>query len=62
MKTGIIKKGDCLKLGPYKDNFINIVVKSIHNNFKEDVDFLQAGEGGCFTLSNIHQKRKKHWN
>lgn len=58
MKTGIIKKGDCLKLGPYKDNFINIVVKSIHNNFKEDLDFLQAGEGGCFAIKQ-HSSEKK---
>jgi len=50
MKDGIIKKGDILKLGPYKGDFINIIIKSIHNNFKEDVEELRAGEGGCFAI------------
>ena len=50
MKDGIIKKGDVLKLGPYKGEFINVVIKSIHNNFKEDVEELRAGEGGCFAI------------
>jgi GTPase len=50
MKDGIIKKGDTLKLGPYKGEFINVVIKSIHNNFKEDVNQLYAGEGGCFAI------------
>lgn len=50
MKDGIIKRGDVLKLGPYKGEFINVVIKSIHNNFKEDVEELRAGEGGCFAI------------
>ena len=50
MKDGVIKRGDTLKLGPYKGEFINVVIKSIHNNFKEDVNQLCAGEGGCFAI------------
>lgn len=50
MKDGIINKGDTLKLGPYNGEFINVVIKSIHNNFKEDVNKLCAGEGGCFAI------------
>lgn len=50
MKDGIIYKGETLKLGPYKGEFIDIIVKSIHNNFREDVSSLSAGEGGCFSI------------
>ena len=58
MKDGIIKKGDILKLGPYKKEFINIVIKSIHNNFKEDVEELRAGEGGCFAIKMTSNNNK----
>jgi small GTP-binding protein len=59
MKDGIIKKGDILKLGPYKTEFINIIIKSIHNNFKENVAVLRAGEGGCFAIK-IASNNNKH--
>lgn len=59
MKTGTIKIGDILKLGPYKNNnLIDITIKSIHNNFKEEVPFLKAGEGGCFAIK-LAQTNKK---
>lgn len=50
MKEGFVKKGDILKLGPYKGMFLDVIIKSIHNNFKEDVENLSAGEGGCFCI------------
>lgn len=58
MKSGIIKKNDVLKLGPYKGNFMNIIIKSIHNNFKEEVPLLKAGEGGCFSIKLAPQNKK----
>ena len=58
MKSGIIKKNDVLKLGPYKGHFMNIIIKSIHNNFKEEVPLLKAGEGGCFSVKLAPQNKK----
>jgi small GTP-binding protein len=58
MKVGTVKKGDVLKLGPYKGEFINVIIKSIHNNFKEDVKQLCAGEGGCFAIKTISNDNK----
>lgn len=58
MKSGIIKKNDVLKLGPYKGHFMNIIIKSIHNNFKEEVPLLKAGEGGCFSIKLAPQNKK----
>lgn len=60
MKEGLVKKGDILKLGPYKGMFLDVIIKSIHNNFKEDVENLSAGEGGCFCIklapSSVNKK------
>ena len=89
MKSGTVKKGDVLYLGPnangyVKDsstntiiatpsereqernnntnttntgntssnanNFYKIVIKGIHNNFQENVEFLKAGYSGCFNI------------
>jgi elongation factor 1-alpha len=47
-----------LKLGPYKGHFMNIIIKSIHNNFKEEVPLLKAGEGGCFSVKPAPQNKK----
>lgn len=60
MKGGVISKGETLKLGPYKGEFIDVIIKSIHNNFREDVTSLSAGEGGCFSIklspSSVNKK------
>ena len=31
-------------------NYYKVVVKNIHNNFKENVDVLYAGQSGCFNI------------
>jgi GTPase len=35
------------------NNFYKVVVKGIHNNFQEHVDFLQAGYSGCFNIKPV---------
>jgi GTPase len=34
-------------------NFHKVIIKGIHNNFKENVDFLKAGYSGCFNIKPI---------
>jgi len=79
MKTGIIKKGDTLYLGPNANgfqrddnnaiistpleygntnytpinNFYKIVIKGIHNNFQENIEYLKAGYSGCFNVKPV---------
>lgn len=48
--SGKISKGDMLHIGPFGSNFYNVQIKTIHNNFKEFVDCLEAGQGGCFNI------------
>lgn len=50
VNSGIIHKGDILQIGPFNDKFYNIQIKSIHNNFKEFVNLLEAGQSGCFSI------------
>jgi len=34
-------------------NFYKVVIKGIHNNFQENVDFLKAGYAGCFNIKAV---------
>ena len=50
VRSGIIKKGDTLHIGPFGNTFHNVLVKSIHNNFEESISQLEAGQSGCFSI------------
>ena len=50
VRSGIIKKGDTLHIGPFGNTFHNVLVKSIHNNFQENLTQLEAGQSGCFSI------------
>jgi len=61
--TGIAQDGTFTKdkvyyFGPFGKKFKQITIRSIHNNFKEDINFLQSGEGGCFNIKFINPKEK----
>lgn len=34
-------------------NFHKVIIKGIHNNFQENVDFLKAGYSGCFNVKSV---------
>jgi len=38
------------------NNYYKVVVKNIHNNFKENVDTLYAGQSGCFNIKPYSNK------
>lgn len=50
VRSGIIKKGDTLHIGPFGNTFHNVLIKSIHNNFEEHIPQLEAGQSGCFSI------------
>lgn len=61
--TGIVQDGTFSKnkeyyLGPFNSTFKKVIIRSIHNNFKEDIDELKSGEGGCFNIKFMNQKEK----
>ena len=57
MTYGIVQKGHILQIGPINGQFIKINIKSIHNNYKEHVNVLKAGQGGCFNIKPINSKQ-----
>jgi small GTP-binding protein len=48
LKSGTVKVGDQLLLGPLGGRFKNIQIKGIHNNFQQNITELKAGFSGCF--------------
>ena len=59
VKTGEIKINDKLLLGPKNGEFQEVVVKSIHNNFREDVSMLNAGLSGCINIKSSNTGKKE---
>lgn len=53
VKIGKINKNDVLKIGPFNNEFYNVQIKSIHNNFKQFIDYLEAGQSGCLNIKII---------
>ena len=43
-------------LGPVDGNFIEVQVKSIHNNFREEISMLTAGVSGCIAIKSLSRK------
>ena len=56
LAKGIVKKGDVLMIGPIFQKFIKITIKSIHNNFRQNINTLYAGQGGCFAIKAVSNK------
>lgn len=64
LKEGIIKLGDKLTIGPFGGHFKHVLVKSIHDNFRHNIDTLEAGMSGCICIKGkskdpIKKKRIK---
>jgi len=54
--SGIIKTGDKLKIGPIYNNFHEVIVKSIHNNYRELINELSTGNSGCINIKVVDKK------
>lgn len=58
LKRGIVYKGDTLFIGPFTGKFKKVTIKNIHNNFREDVPYLEAGKSGCLWIKTTNTKEK----
>lgn len=47
---GSIKKGDNVLIGPFGGEWKKIIAKSLHNDFKEEIEEIRTGESGCIAL------------
>ena len=50
-----IKINDKLYMGPIDDKFIQVKVRSIHNNVRENVDKLVDNQDGCLAIRTINK-------
>ena len=50
-------KNDKLLLGPINNNFVTVLVKSLHDNFKNDVTHICEGDSGCINIKIISHLR-----
>lgn len=50
--AGKILKNEKLLLGPFYGKWINVVAKSLHDNFRNNVEELKAGESGCVAIKS----------
>jgi elongation factor 1-alpha len=56
VKGKTISVGDTLYLGPNGKDFVNVKVKSIHNNNREHVPALHDHQRGCIAVASIDKK------
>ena len=54
--SGIINKSDKIMMGPFNGKFIELTIKSIHDNFHTHVDNISAGSSGCFNIKCSEKK------
>lgn len=50
MKSGQLKIGDKLLLGPVNNEYLEVAVRSIHDDDRNNVSFLRKDEMGCISL------------
>jgi elongation factor 1-alpha len=50
IKDGIIKVKQKMYMGPFNDKFVPVMIRSIHNNLREDVMEIGSNVQGCFAI------------
>lgn len=56
LRRGKISVNDKLFLGPFNGQYTEVLVKSIHNNVKEHVPYLESGITGCLAIKILGKK------
>lgn len=56
VNSGKIIKGEKYMLGPFNGIFYEVMIKSIHDNFRQCIDELSCGNSGCFCIKNMDKK------
>jgi GTPase len=56
LNSGVIKKGEKFMIGPIDGTFHEVIVKSIHDNYKTLIDNLSAGCSGCICIKSTEKR------
>jgi len=54
--SGKIKKGEKIMIGPFNGEFKTIIIKSIHNDDRKDINVLSIGKTGCLAIRALDSK------
>lgn len=54
---GMLNKNDKLYIGPSNGVWLEVVIKSFHNNFRESIEELKENESGCVLIKYINCKK-----
>jgi GTPase len=57
MTKGRLTKNDKMYIGPHNGVWLQVNIKSFHNNFREDVNSLETGESGCIAIKYVYAKK-----
>jgi len=58
MYQGTIKKGSTLHLGPiFGGTWVRVMVRSIHGNFRNEIDQLPEHQSGCLAIRNLDSRK-----
>lgn len=55
---GVVKKGDQLFMGPVQGQWTKLTVRSLHDNFRNEIDQLLQNQSGCIAV-HLHDKKLK---
>jgi elongation factor 1-alpha len=61
VRKGKVSRGDTLKIGPIENQMIPVKVKSIHNNFYQDVETLGPHDRGCLCIVPVNKKEHRDY-
>jgi len=56
LTSGTLKLGDKLIMGPTSGKFYDVMIKSIHNNFREHITSVCAGNSACLNIKVLDKK------
>lgn len=56
LKLGNVSRGDKLKIGPFSNGYIDIRVRSLHNDERNEIETLTEGTYGCMAITTINNK------
>jgi small GTP-binding protein len=54
---GRLVKNDKMYIGPHNGVWLQVNLKSFHDNFRNEVDSIESGESGCISIKFIHAKK-----
>jgi GTPase len=57
VQDGCICRNQKMNLGPINGKYVEVVVKSIHDNFRNEIDSLYSGQCGCINIKFINTKK-----